>query len=273
MIIDFHTHAFPDRIYERTIEILESNVVKYSKKIHKAAGSGNIDGLKTDMDKHGIDISVVLPIATSPKQTESIIAFADSVNACNDKIISFASLHPMNESPEDIVKKIAEMGFSGIKLHPDYQDFYIDSPESIRILKECEKCGLTVILHPGHDHGCAPPRHCTPKRLSNLLGVLSCNNIVCAHMGGWEMWDEAMEFVIGKPFMIDTSFSLHLLDSKMAVEIIRRHGADKVLFGTDWPWFSPADTINAVKSLGLTKEEEELIFYKNAFRLLGFSKI
>ena len=211
MIIDFHTHAFPDRIYERTIEILESNVVKYSQKIHKAAGSGNIDGLKTDMDKYGIDISVVLPIATSPKQTESIIAFADSVNACNDKIISFASLHPMNESPEDIVKKIAEMGFSGIKLHPDYQDFYIDSPESIRILKECEKCGLTVILHPGHDHGCAPPRHCTPKRLSNLLGVLSCNNIVCAHMGGWEMWDEAMEFVIGKPFMIDTSFSLHLL--------------------------------------------------------------
>ena len=272
MIIDFHTHAFPDRICERTIEILEGNVIKYSGKVHKAVGSGNIDGLKADMDRYGIDRSVVLPIATSPKQTENILSYAYDINCTQENIISFASLHPMNEKAEDIVKRISEMGFKGVKLHPDYQGFYIDSRESIAILKECEKCGLTVVLHPGHDHGCAPPRHCTPKRLSNLSKVLSCSNIVCAHMGGWDMWDEAMEYVIGKPFMLDTSFSLHLLDGKKAAEIIRRQGADKVLFGTDWPWFSPDETVRLVKELRLAKEEEEMIFYKNALRLLGIKR-
>ena len=269
MIIDFHTHAFPDRIYEKTIKILEGNIVKYSNIEMKAIGSGNIGGLRGDIKNYGIDYSVVLPIATAPKQTESIITFADAINKNESNIVSFASLHPENKNPKEIIERIYFMGFKGIKLHPDYQNFYIDSPESIKILKLCEKYGLLVVLHTGHDHGCAPPRHCTPERLSHLTDELSCANIICAHMGGWKMWEEAEEYIIGKPFMIDTSFALHLMDNKTASRFVNKHGAGKVLFGTDWPWYSPVETIEMVNSLDLSDGEKDMIFSGNAKRLLG----
>ena len=269
MLIDFHTHAFPDGIYKRTIEILENNIKIHSGTELKAVGSGNIDGLVEDMKANGIDISVVMPIATVPKQTDNIISFAEKVNNTVEGVYSFASVHPLGENVEATLDIIKEKGFIGIKLHPDYQDFYIDSKESLRVLRKCEELGLMVILHTGHDHGCAPPRHCEPKRLSNLLGELSCDNIIAAHMGGWKMWEEAQKYIINTPFWIDTSFSLHILDKKTASDMIKAHGADKVLFGSDWPWYSPVETYNMVMELDISDEERSMIFYRNAKKLLG----
>ncbi|MBS7299179.1 MAG: amidohydrolase family protein [Eubacteriales bacterium] len=268
MVIDFHTHAFPDRIYEKTIKILEDNIVNFSGHAFKAVGSGNIDGLKVDMKKNGIDASVVLPIATAPKQTENINNFAALING-KDNIYSFGSLHPENDDIDGILEHIKELGLKGIKLHPEYQSFYIDSKESLKILKKCEDLGLYAVFHTGKDHGCPPPVHCPPKRLRNVLDYVSGKYIIAAHMGGWDMWEDAEKYIIGTPIMIDTCFSFHLLNSEDAKRMIKSHGADKVLFGTDWPWFSPQKTYERLCSLSLGKDETEMIASGNARRILG----
>lgn len=268
MIIDFHTHAFPDRIYERTIKILENNIVNFGGYEFKATGSGSVDGLKEDMAENCIDASVVLPIATAPKQTENINSFAALING-RDNIYSFGSLHPENDDIEGVLEHIKELGLKGIKLHPEYQSFYVDSPQSIRILKKCEDLGLYTVFHTGKDHGCPPPVHCSPRRLKNVLDYVSGKYIIAAHMGGWSMWEEAEKYIIGTPIFIDTCFSFHLMNSEDARRMIKSHGADKVIFGTDWPWFSPKKTYDMLCSLSLEKDETEMIASGNAKRILG----
>lgn len=268
MIIDMHTHAFPDRIYERTIQILEKNIYYNSHQEYHAVGSGNIAGLKASMSEGGIDCSLVLPIATAPKQTENINRFAAEING-TDGIYSFGSLHPSQEDIEGILEQIAYAGLRGIKLHPEYQQLYIDSPQAIRIFRKCEELGLYCILHAGADHGCPPPIHCSPERLSHVLDYVSGDHIIAAHMGGWKMWEEAQRYIIGTPILIDTCFSLHLMPGKQAECMIRAHGADKVLLGSDWPWYSQEKSAELVKGLELSDDEKTLICGENARRILG----
>lgn len=267
MIIDFHTHAFPDRIYERTIKILEDNIQSFGGYSYKAVGSGNVDGLKSDMKSYGIDKSVVLPIATAPKQTQNINSFAALINN-KDNIYSFGSLHPENEDIDGILEHIKELGLKGIKLHPEYQSFYVDSPKSLKILKKCEDLGLYTVFHTGKDHGCPPPVHCSPERLANVLGYVSGKYIIAAHMGGWKMWEEAERYIIGTPIMIDICFSLHFADKATAARMVKNHGTDKVLFGSDWPWYSPKATFEHLVSLNLGKEATDMICADNAKRIL-----
>lgn len=268
MIIDFHTHAFPDKIVERTIAILERNIEEHSNYECHAFGTGSVGGLIENMKAEDIDASVVLPIATAPKQTENINTFAALING-KDGIYSFGSLHPDNDDIDGILEGIAEMGLKGIKLHPEYQNFYIDSKPALKILKKCEDLGLYTVLHAGNDHGCPPPVHCEPHRLKNVLGEVSGKYIIAAHMGGWNMWEEAEKYIIGTPIMIDTCFSLHLMDKKTASDMIKAHSAEKVLFGTDWPWYSQAKTYELLSALDLSEEEKKLISGTNAEKILG----
>lgn len=268
MIIDFHTHAFPDRICERTIKTLEQNILDCSNYEYRAVGSGNIDGLKKSMAADGIDFSLVLPIATAPKQTHNINTFAAEING-HDGIFSFGSLHPDQEDIEGTLEQIAALGLRGIKLHPEYQRFYIDSPAALRILKKCEQLGLYVVLHTGMDHGCPPPLHCTPERLSHVLDYVSGSRIIAAHMGGWNMWDDAEKYIIGTPIIIDTTFSLHLMDKSQAQRMIRAHSADRVLLGSDWPWYPQGKSLDLLKKLDLTESELAKISGGNAARILG----
>lgn len=268
MIIDMHTHAFPDRIYERTIQILEQNIYENSNKEFHAIGSGNVSGLRASMAADGIDFSLVLPIATAPKQTDNINRFAAQING-TDGVFSFGSLHPAQNDIEGILEQIAEAGLLGIKLHPEYQQFYVDSPEAIRIFKKCEQLGLYCMLHTGADHGCPPPIHCSPERLAHILDYVCGDHIIAAHMGGWHMWEEAQKYIIGSPMLIDTCFSLHLMPCEQALQMIRAHGADKVMVGSDWPWYSQKKSVEHVMELNLSDKEKALICGENARRILN----
>ncbi len=271
MVIDIHTHAFPDRICARTIQILERNILTHSHKEYKACGDGSVGGLAASGKAAGIDVSVIMPIATSPKQTEKINAFA-AENCRREGILSFGSLYPFDEDYERTLENIKELDLPGIKLHPEYQGFFVDCPEIRRIVKKCEELGLLVMLHSGDDHGAPPPIHCTPERLANLLDYVSGSNIIAAHMGGWNIWDDVERYIIGKPIYIDTSFSLHLLDGERAAKMIRNHGVRRVLEGSDWPWYSQAQSLAMVRALPLDEEEKALICGGNSARILGLEK-
>ena len=268
MIIDFHTHIFPDKIAERAVASLESNIHNRFRDDIRAVIPATLTALKESMAQNGIDYSVVMPIATNVHQSESINNFAKIVNE-TEGVISFGSLHPMQEDWESVLYDIKEKGLKGIKLHPEYQQFYIDSPESLRILKKCEELDLIVTLHAGKDHGIDPPVHCTPQMLRHALDYVSGEKIIAGHLGGWDSWDDVEKYLVGTPVLFDTAFTVDFIDKEQLVRIIKNHGSKKIVYGTDSPWEVQSHAAKFISALDLSQEEKDDIFYKNAQKLLN----
>jgi predicted TIM-barrel fold metal-dependent hydrolase len=219
------------------------------------------------MRENGVDISVVLPIATKPSQTPSINRFASEIRW--DGILSFYSLHPAQEDREAVLEGIAALGGRGIKLHPEFQYADVDSPEMLAILKKAAALGMIVVLHAGSDIGMPPPVHCSPEQLARALDAVPQVRIVAAHLGGWRMWDQVEKLLVGREMYFDTAFVADYIAPEQYLRIIRSHGAEKILFGSDSPWESPAKTLEGLKALGLTAEEMQRITHDNAASLLG----
>lgn len=266
MLIDFHTHIFPDAIAEKSINTLKGHIIETRNCVPEVFHDGTLNGLLKEMDEDGVDKSVVLPIATSEKQTENINNFAEQIRS--ERIESFGSLHPAQKNYKEVLTKLKERGFIGIKLHHNYQGVDLDSEESIRVIKKAEELGLYVTFHAGIDMGMKGHVFATPKMLVNVLKHVEGSRIIAAHMGGFEMWEDVLEMVCGTPVLLDTAICGKCMPRDCFRRVIDRHGANKVLFATDSPWERPAQTLEALESLGLSAEELDLIKYKNAEAIL-----
>lgn len=266
MLIDFHTHIFPEKIAQKTLDILKAGVLKEEHKHAVSYYDGTKDGLCFSMANNNVDVSVCLPIATKPSQTDSINDFAKNVS--DSKIVSFASLHPENQNTDKILENIKNAGFLGIKLHPEFQNCFVDSRDSIKILKKAEELKLYTVLHTGCDIGLPPPVHSAPRHLKNAMEHVSGKYIIAAHLGGWRMWDDVEKYLVGTPINFDTAFLVNHIDSIQYKRIIKNHGSEKIFFGTDNPWESPKDTLDYLISLDLEQNEFDNITYKNAQKIL-----
>lgn len=263
MVIDFHTHIFPDQIAAKTIEKLEQagNIKAYT--------DGTLKGLKKSMSENNITVSVILPVVTKPSQFGTINNFASEITG-KDGIISFGGIHPDAEDYRKELREIKKLGLLGIKLHPDYQETYVDDLKMVRIIEYATELGLIVVLHAGLDIGLPEPIHCTPKRAANMLSWI--NNpeakIILAHTGGYGQWDEVEDYIVGINVWFDISYSLGMIEDEQFVRIIKNHGADRVLFATDSPWGGQKETLKHIRTLDFTEEELERILYRNAAELL-----
>lgn len=279
MIIDFHTHTYPDKIASKTVELLagRSGTNPHS--------DGTLAGLEDDMERRHVDMSVVLPVATSPKQYKHINEFAVTENEDFDKthIWSFGGIHPDNENYKEILRDIADKGLKGIKLHPDYQGAFFNDIRYKRIISYATELGLIVVTHAGQDIGLPDVVHCTPAMVEEVLDEVKPDKLVLAHMGGWQMWDEVLERLCGRDVYLDTAFSygdidykmgaqhrFRLMDKEMFKAIVEKHGSDKILFGTDSPWSDQEQSVKDIQALGLPDETNEKIFCKNAKKLLQY---
>ena len=203
MLIDFHTHIFPDKMASKTVEVLKAGIREISGFDPVNYHDGTLWGLRSSMKENGVDISVVMPIATKVTQSGSINAFASGVQSSD--VVSFASLHPLQDDYEAVLEKIAEDGFVGIKLHPEFQRVYIDSPEAVRLIKKAEGLGLYTLIHAGKDVGLPPPVHASPERIVSLLDHIDGNLFIAAHLGGFMMWDEVERLLVKSPIYMDTA--------------------------------------------------------------------
>ena len=264
MVIDFHTHIFPDKIAAKTIEHLE--------KVGgiTAATDGTLSGLLSPMERCGVDISVILPVATKPSQFESIQAFAKDVNEhYPGKLLSFGGIHPDCEDYKKELDIIKSLGFRGIKLHPDYQGVMIDDVRFMRIIEYASELGLIILTHAGIDIGLPSPVHCPPKKMRKVLDEIKPQKMVLAHYGGWSQWDEVDEYLAGENVWLDTAFIYDAIPKEQFLKIMEKHGSDKILFATDSPWSDMAKGIEWIKALSLPTKVEEDIFSGNAKKLLG----
>ena len=223
---------------------------------------GTIDGLINEMNRAGVEKSVVHSTATTSAQVMSINNWLSSIN--NDRFIVFGTIYPFYENIEQEVDRIIELGLKGIKLHPDFQKCNIDSPEMFRIFKAVNG-RLPILLHLGDNRY----DFSSPRRMARALDAFPDQLFIGAHLGGYSAWDEAMECLCGRNIYFDTSSSMRFMEPKRACEIIQKHGIDKILFGSDYPMSNPSYELEIFKKLGLNKQETEDILYNNAYKLIN----
>ena len=258
MVIDFHTHIFPDAIAEKTIRFLGE------KASIRAKTDGTAAGLLHSMEEGGTDLSVILPVLTKPSQFRSILSFAERLNKTYpQRLFSFGGIHPDSEQYKQELRQIRDAGLLGVKLHPDFQKFHINDRAAYPIYEAIEG-ELPLLIHTGDSRY----PFSDPKRVPQVLRDFPKLQMICAHFGGWSQWNEAERVLAGQNVWIDTSSSLYALSPAKARELIAAFGEERVLFGSDYPMWTPGAELENILRLGLSERTMQKIFYKNLSELL-----
>ena len=280
MIIDIHTHTFPDKIAAATLDKLKhlSHTIPFT--------DGTAAGLAASMARAGVDRSVVMPVATSPRQVPHVNDASARMNELGAQtgVLSFGCMHPDFDGWKEELARVRDLGLKGIKLHPQYQDTDFDDPRYLRILDRCGELGLVVLTHAGLDIGMPGKDNCAPEMVARVLEQVGPVKLVLAHMGGWRQWDRVEALLPGRGVYLDTSFSLGeitplddghyrpgdlpLLDEAAFLRMVRRFGPDRILFGTDSPWDDQGAALVRLRALPLEKSELDAILGGNARKLL-----
>lgn len=270
MKIDFHTHIYPDQIAGSTLEKLAGN---YELKPYTNATAS---GLRASMEEAGIQISVVLPVITRVGQVQSINRFAreitpQSFNHSVGQILSFGAVHPLSGYYKEELKMVKELGLKGIKLHPEYQQLYIDDIHMLRLISYAVELGLVIVIHSGSESDREQKLHCLPRMARRMLNEVQPEKLVLAHLGGFREWEETMEYLAGENVWLDTGFVAGHMPAGQVEMLIRAHGAHRILMASDSPWNGQKDTVDFINGLSLTEKEKQLIFSENALRLLDLT--
>lgn len=259
-IIDSHCHIYPDKIAQKASDAT-ANFYELPPSM-----DGTIRTLLEHGGAAGIDHFIVQSVATTPKQVSSINKFiAASVAESGGRFTGLGTLHPDSEDMEADVNEIIALGLKGVKIHPDIQKVQLDDPRMLCMYELCEG-RLPMLIHTGdkrYDNS-------NPNRLLPLLDKYPGLTVIGAHFGGWSIWEEAWRDYAGREnFYVDCSSSLYAISPEKAKELMHAYGTDRVLFGTDYPLWTPESEMERFMQVDLSDEEREDIFYNNTAKLFG----
>lgn len=281
MIIDFHTHIFPENLAGRAV----GKLAESARALNYLDGTAH--ALRVSMKEAGVDCSVLLPVVTRPGQQEEINRIAIETNERTKEtgLLSFGGIHPENGDYRQILRRLAENGVKGIKIHPVFQRVSIDDIRYQRIIACASENDMIVITHAGYDIGFPGEEYASPAHIERVLDLVKPKKFVLAHMGGWGSWEEVEARIIGRDVWLDTAFSLlpvepapgtlrrpeedPPLSREAFLRMVKGHGADRILFGTDSPWSGQSRMAAYLLESGLTPAEREAILGGNAAELLG----
>ena len=259
--IDAHCHIYPEKIASKAVAGTDAFYDTHS------ACAGTVSDLIERGSEAGVDHFIVQSVATTPRQVVSINNFiAEEVAKNPQKLTGLGTLHPESEDIMGDIEHLQRLGLLGVKLHPDIQAFKIDDYRCLKIYELCEEKGLSVLMHTGDNRY----DYSNPNRLIPVLDTYKNLTVIGAHFGGWSIWNEACEVYKDYPnFYVDCSSSFNYITKEDAKRIIRTYGAEKVLFGTDYPMWSPKAELEYFLSLGLDENEIKCILNKNAKKLFN----
>ena len=258
MIIDFHCHIYPAKIADKASKSV-GDFYNYPMKYH-----GYPEELLESGSKIGVSKYVILPVATKAMQVEPSNNFVLEQCEEHPEFIGFGTMHPDYDNFEAELKRIKAAGLRGIKLHSDFQTFQIDAPRMDAVYDVMTDLEMPLIMHAGdyrYDFS-------GPQRILNLHKKHPKLTLIAAHFGGYTEWDKSMEYLVGQDVYFDTSSTLEWLPVEKANEMIRKHGIEKFLFASDFPMWDHEGELERFNRLDLTDEEREMIFHKNAEKLL-----
>lgn len=260
-IFDMHTHAFPDKVAAKAIALTSARAD--APNYH----DGSFESLLEFESAGGAAGFLLLPIATNGTMTTAVNDWV--AEQTGNGVYAFGSIHPDFEDYEKELDRIKAMGLKGVKMHPEYQDFFADEERVLPIYKAIFDRNLILYFHAGEDPGFLPPVKADVQRIARVCDLFPQGRIVAAHMGGYRQYEAVSQYLAGRENLwFDTSFAAERMEPAEVKGLIRQHGVKRTLFGTDAPWAEFHFAKEALIRSGLNREELKAIFYDNAAYLL-----
>lgn len=255
-LIDFHCHAFPENIVAKAV----SNIGNYYR--IPMQEDGTLNTLNRFLDADTDRKAVLLATATVPHQVHSINTWMS--NIISDRIFGYAAIHADYDDIRGEIDRVISIGYKGLKIHPEFQNFAIDCAGAYKIYEAAEG-RLPILFHMGDENS----DYSSPVRLKKVLKDFPKLTVIGAHFGGYHVWDEALRVLADTNIYMDTSSTLAFISPQYARELIYAHGVERFVFGTDYPMWSFEPEMERFNKLELTDNEREMILYRNAEKLLG----
>ena len=261
MIIDAHCHVWPDRIAPAALAGRVPGM--------EPLGDGTVLGARASMARCGIERTVVMGIADQARHVHKVNEWIGSL--ADGSLIPFGTVH-VDLTPEENLESLRAGGVRGIKLHPLFQGFNLDDERLFAILEAIDD-EFPVITHIGAGGTDEANRRSNPLMLRHVIEAFPRLRLAACHFGGFHQLDEAEEQVVGLEVLLETSWppTLAGLDQHRVAELIRRHGPERVIFGSDWPMTDPLAEIEVIRSLGFKDDETAGILGGNLARFLRLS--
>ena len=259
MLIDIHTHIYPDKIAQKATESVRD--------FYELEGSirmnGTVDMLLQRGAQAGITHYVVLPVSNAPNRVRHINEFLLEQAKSHDNFTGFGTLHADMDGLNEEVQWILDNGLKGIKMHPDSQRFDIDDPRLMPVYEQLQGV-IPIMLHMGDQRY----DFSYPRRLRNVLDNFPRLEVIAAHFGGYSMYETAYELLSDKDCIFDISSSMMFMEPGVAEQYINAYGAERMAYGTDYPLWDPVEEVDRFHKLKLTSEQFDQISYKTAKRIL-----
>lgn len=261
MLIDIHTHAFHPKIAHKAVEHLNDYYTV------SCAGTGTVTDLLARQAKAGIERCVVLCAATQPAQVIPANNYAILLQKEYPNIIAFGTLHPAFTEWEKQLAHLKAAGIRGIKLHPDFQGFWLNDPRLLPMLEHAQddfvfEVHIGDYLPPDQNPSC-------PYKAAALLDAFPRLRLIAAHMGGYQHWSYALEALAGRDVWLETSSTTPFINPELLGKLLAKHPRERVLFGSDYPLYDPGDEAYRLQKMtGFSDTEMEEIM-SNAQPLLG----
>ena len=263
MIIDTHAHIFPDAIAEKA-----SRSISRFYGIPMAA-DGRLDTLLRLEKAAGVERVVICSAATTAGQTAHINDYtAQVVGEHPGLLYGLGAMHQDTLDKGAEVARIKGMGLRGVKIHPDIQGVAMNDRRFDELYEALSQLDMPLLCHTGDSryHNSNPPE------FLDVLGRFPRLRVIGAHLGCWSNWTEGVDLIKGnEQVWVDCSSSLYALSAEQARFIIRSYGAERVLFGSDYPMWEAGEELKRLDGLGLRDDEIEKIHGLNAQRLLGIT--
>lgn len=265
MIIDAHTHIYPDHVADKAVKTIIDNT---NGRV-KAYTDGTFDNLLSSMDRADIDISLMLTIATTPGQGCGILKWLKQMIGRSPRLVYFGSVHPYDPNTKEIISEMIDLGIQGLKFHPAYQGFPVDSREAYEVFEEALKKDLALYFHSGFDISMPASDYASIERFANVLKDFDGAKIVLAHAGGDGEWDRILDLLGSRKCYYDTSYVLEkMMQSEYAIELYRQN-EDRFLFGSDSPWREQKSYVDYIRNSDFfSQEQKDKLFYKNLQKLI-----
>jgi predicted TIM-barrel fold metal-dependent hydrolase len=283
-IIDCHTHAFLAEdleVLEQRLTLLDDHLEAKDPHKWQIIGGGTLEHLAAAMTAARVDRYVLLPVSGKKDRVADLNRWAAAAAQADPRLIPFGLLHPQGQVAQDIILT-QELGLKGVKLHPFIQRFNLDDPASQAMLSQLEGCGLPVLLDTLFISGLVGAKPhldwvikmfnfggCEPAQIARAASAHPGLDFIAAHGGSLYGWDSLDPLLDLDNVYFDISYLMGLLEPQRLVEIIRRKGPQRVLYGSDAPWRDATAFRQWFENLPLTTGEREQIAAGTLLSLLG----
>jgi len=285
-IFDSHVHIFNPGIIENVVHRTDL-IRELSLEVKNIESRLNPSSLIEQMREANVVGALMLPTSDVNKVAEVNRSFIKTASEFPG-LYTAGTLHPDYANIESELSYLHRNAVHVIKLCSFSQKFSLIDPKTIKMFdriqsfNETAKVPFSVVLDTltlaDQYFGTDPDHTTTPQVLMELVRFFPEIKFIGAHMGG-----------LGAPFKVlsrciepapnlylDTSNAAHTLSKDQFLQMLRRHDAGHILFGTDWPWFIHKSEIGLIdgymETAGFTMSEKQAVFSDNIMNIIGISK-